>query len=288
MGRARPGMQLVSAHEAVRRIPDGSRVILPHGCVEPTVFYEALQAERGRFRNLHLYSGLQFGTYQFLRAGLGENFTYTTWQASSKIRRLFQEGRADLLPLRFRDVTRVVRRGGPVQPDVVVIQVSKPENGFASLGISVSLNRDLIANAGLVIAEINEHMPVTHGNTRVAVTDIGLGIASDAPLGEYPTPRRTARIERIVEHVLGLIPRGASVQCGVGAIPDAVLSRLHEVPHVHIHSGMLTEGVMSLVSKSHHHVRVVTGEIAGNARLYDFAARTPQLEFHPSSITHDL
>ncbi|MFI5367252.1 MAG: acetyl-CoA hydrolase/transferase family protein [Candidatus Binatia bacterium] len=281
-------MQLVSPHVAVRSIPDGSRAILPHGCVEPTAFYEALQTERARFRNLRLYSGLQFGDYPFLRAGLGENFTYTTWQASAKLRSLFKEGRAEVLPLRFRDVTRVVARNGPVPPDVVVVQVSKPDNGFVNLGISVSLYRDFIANARLVIAEINTHMPPTHGNTRVALSDIHLGFESEHPLGEYRAPRRTARDERIVERVLSLIPRGAWVQFGVGAIPDAVLCRLHEVPDANIHSGMLTDGLIDFVEKSRHRARVVTGEVAGTAVLYAFVGRTPQVEFHPSSVTHDF
>lgn len=291
-------MQLVSPYVAVRSIPDGSRVILPHGCVEPTAFYEALQTERARFRNLRLYSGLQFGDYPFLRAGLGENFTYTTWQASAKLRALSGEGSSpqspvpnphiDFLPLRFRDVTRVVARNGSVPPDVVVVQVSTPDNGCVNLGISVSLYRDFIANARLVIAEINTHMPPTHGDTRIALSDVHLGFESEHPLGEYRAPRRTARDERIVERVLSLIPRGAWVQFGVGAIPDAVLCRLHEVPDANIHSGMLTDGLIDFVEKSRHRARVVTGEVAGTAALYDFVGRTPQVEFHPSSMTHDF
>lgn len=281
-------MQVVSAREAIRRIPDGARVILPHGCVEPTAFYDALQAECSRFRQLRLYSGLQFGDYPYLRTGLGVHFSYTTWQASPKLRQRFADGTIDLLPIRFRDVTRVVARDGPVVPDVVVIQVSKPDNGAVSLGISVSLYRDLIAHSALVIAEVNEHMPVTHGNSTVATSDIHLAIESGAPLGEYRSPRRSARDERIVERVLGLIPRGAWVQFGVGVIPDAVLCRLHEVPEANIHSGMLTDGVMEFVQKSRHRTRVITGEVAGTRALYEFTGKTPCIEFHPSSMTHDF
>ena len=281
-------MRIVSARDAVHRIPDGARVVLPHGCVEPTAFYDALLAEHERFRRLRLYSGLQFGDYPFLPGDIGERWTYTTWQASPKLRPLFVERRIDFLPIRFRDVTRIVSREGPVPPDVVVVQVSPPERGHVSLGISVSLYRDLTAHAPLVIAEINQHMPATHGNTRLPVDTIDCAIESDAPLGAYPVPRRTARDTRIVEHVLGLIPRGAWVQFGVGAVPDAVLGRLHEVPDTNIHSGMLTDGLIDFVTHSRHRARVVTGEVAGSAALYDFVGRTPQIEFHPSSVTHDL
>jgi len=281
-------MRIVSARDAVHRIPDGARVVLPHGCVEPTAFYDALRAEHERFRRLRLYSGLQFGAYPFLPEDIGERWTYTTWQASPKLRRLFLERRADFLPIRFRDVTRVVSREGPVPPDVVVVQVSPPDRGHVSLGISVSLYRDLTAQVPLVIAEINPHMPATYGNARLPVDTIDCAIESDAPLGAYPVARRTARDTRIVEHVLGLIPRGAWVQFGVGAVPDAVLGRLHEVPDTNIHSGMLTDGLIDFVTHSRHRARVVTGEVAGSAALYEFVGRTAQVEFHPSRVTHDL
>src|SRR6185295_11636894 len=119
-------MKTLSADAAIDSIADGARVILPHGAVEPTEIYAGLQRRRERFRSLTLYSGLQFGPYDFLRQGLGENFGYVTWQASPKLRPQFRAGQVDLLPLRFRDVVRIVRRGGAVQPDVAVVQVSPP------------------------------------------------------------------------------------------------------------------------------------------------------------------
>ena len=279
-------MERLSPRDAIHRIPDGARVVLPHGAIEPTTFYEALVAERDRFRALRLYSGLQFGDYPFLRHGLAEQFFYTTWQASAKLRRLVAQGAVDFVPARFRDVPRLLTREGPIPPDVAVVQVSPPDNGWVSLGLSVAIYRDLVANAGLVIAEINEHMPPTAGNSRIAVGDIHVAIESSAPLGTYRPPRRTARDARIVDHVLGLIPRGAWVQFGVGAIPDAVLCRLSEVPDTHLHSGMLTDGLIDFVSNSRHRPRVVTGEVAGGVDLYAFVRRTPLVEFHPTNVTH--
>jgi len=281
-------MQLVSAREAVRRIPDGSRVILPHGAIEPIAFYEALAAECEGFRHLTLYSGLQFGDYRYLDRGLGTTFSYVTWQASAKIRQQMREGHVEVLPLRFRDVVRVVSASGAVRPDVVVIQIAKPDQGRANLGISVSLYRDLVANASLVIAEINERMPLTCGDTQIDLDDIDLAIESDAPLGEYRPSRRSPRDEAIVQRVLGLIPPGAWVQIGVGAIPDAVLCHLHEIPDARIHSGMLTDGLIDYVRGNPKRAEVVTGEVAGSPELYDFVRRESRVQFHTSRITHDL
>lgn len=281
-------MRIVTAIEAVHAVADGSRLVLPHGCVEPTLFYEALQSERHRFHELQLYSGLQFGDYPFLRAGLRENFTYATWQASAKLRPLFGEHKVDFLPIRFRDVVRILAADGPIPPDVVVIQATPPHSGHVNLGISVSLYRDLAAAARLVIAELNVNMLATAGDTMIAVDEIDLAYESDSPLGVYSTPRYTPRDAQIVDRVLGLVPPGAWVQLGVGAIPDAVLARLCEVPKVNIHSGMLTDGLIEFIEGSRHRPRVITGEICGSARLYEYVARCDAVELHPSRVTHDL
>jgi 4-hydroxybutyrate CoA-transferase len=281
-------MRIVTPRAAVQAVADGSRLVLPHGCLEPTAFYDALQQERDRFRRLQLYSGLQFGDYSFLRAGLRENFEYATWQASAKLRRYFGDGKIDFLPIRFRDVTRIVAADGPVPPDAVVVQTSLPHDGRVNLGISVSLYRELIESAPLVIAELNANMPATRGNTSVAVDAIDLAYESETPLGVYSSPRRSPRDEKIVDRVLDLIPPGAWVQFGVGAIPDAVLSRLAEVPEVNIHSGMLTEGLIDFVEACRHRPRVVTGEVCGGPELYDYVARSDVIELHTSRVTHDL
>lgn len=281
-------MRIVTPRAAVQAVADASRLVLPHGCLEPTLFYEALQQERDRFRTLQLYSGLQFGDYFFLREGLGENFTYATWQASGKLRRYFGEGRIDFLPIRFRDVTRIVAADGPVPPDVVVVQTSVPRNGCVNLGISVSLYRELIESARLVIAELNINMPVTRGDTSVPLDDIDLAYESNTPLGVYGSPRRSQRDERIVDRVLELIPAGAWVQLGVGAIPDTALSRLSEVPEVNIHSGMLTDGLIEFVETSRHRPRVVSGEVCGSPELYDYVGRSDAIELYSSRVTHDL
>src|SRR5215813_6714273 len=179
-------MKLVTPTDAVRAIPDGSMVIFPHGCVEPTTLYAAFQQEVERFHNLTIYSGLAFGEYSFLNKGLGTNFRYVTWQAAPRIRQFFKEKKAGFVPMRFSEITRLVNKDGPIKPDVVVTQVSPPESdGTVSLGISVSLYQDFIKSANLVIAEINTNMPVTGGDSRVPIDQIHLAVESSTALGEY-------------------------------------------------------------------------------------------------------
>ncbi len=282
-------MKIVKPTEAIAAIPDGSKVIFPHSCVEPTVLYDAFTEQVERFHNLTVYSGLQFGEYSFLRKGLGTNFQYVTWQAAPRIRKLFQEKKVGFLPLRFSEIVKVVSKDGLVQPDVVITQVSPPDqDGYVSLGISVSLYQDFINSAKLVIAEINPHMPATAGNSRFPADKIDLAVESSTPLGVYHTPHQTERDEKITEYVLDLIPDGAWVQLGVGSVPDRVLYRLAEKSGINFHTGMLSQGLISFVDKVRHTPKIVTGELAGDQELYDFCGRTPIVEMHTSRITHNI
>lgn len=281
-------MEWVSATRAIHAIPDGSRIVLPHGAVEPTALYEAFATEHERFQRVALYSGLQFGSYSFLRAGLGGHFSYTTWQASSRLRPLFRAGSVAFLPLRFSQICPTFSREGPLAPDVVVIQTSPPVRGTVSLGISVSIFRDLIENARLVIAEVNPAMPRTEGHALLPVEAITLAVDSDAPLGTYAPRPRMPRDERIADIVLDLLPPRSWVQLGVGAIPDAILPRLAEIADVNLHSGMLTDGLIAFVERARHAPRIITGEVAGTPQLYEFVGRTAAVELHPSRVTHSV
>ena len=172
-------MKKVSAAEAIRAIPDGSNVVFPASTIELAALVPAFQGEVERFHRLTLYSGYSFGDYRFLAHGLGSHFRYASWQAAPHIRHLFAEGKADYVPMRFGEVTRIVSKSGPIQPHVVLVQVSPPRRGYVSLGVSVSLYQDFIRSASLVIAEINPHMPWTAGDSRVPVDRIHLGVDSD-------------------------------------------------------------------------------------------------------------
>jgi len=278
----------VSAAEAIRAIPDGSNVVFPASTIELAALVPAFQGEVERFQRLTLYSGYSFGDYRFLAHGLGSHFRYASWQAAPHIRHLFAEGKADYVPMRFGEVTRIVSKSGPIQPHVVLVQVSPPRRGYVSLGVSVSLYQDFIRSASLVIAEINPHMPWTAGDSRVPVDRIHLGVESDAPLGEYRMPAATERGERIVDHVLDLIPDRAWVQLGIGSMPDAVLTRLAEKRGINLLSGMLSQGLQRFVEEARHTPAITTGELAGNREFYEFCGRTRQVRMATTRVTHDV
>lgn len=285
-------MKTVDPSTAIRAIPDGSTVIFPGGCAEPVDLYAAFSAEVERFSDLTVCSGFGFGRYGYLARGLGEHFRYVTWQASGRLRALFRENdprKLGFVPLRLGDVTRVVHRDGPIKPDVVVIQTSPPQaDGTVSLGISVGPYAEFIAGSRLVIAEMNANMPVTAGDSRVPLEAIHLATESASPLCTYATPPARERDHAIVERVLELVPDGAWVQLGIGAVPDRVLPRLAEKRGINLLSGLLTSGLAAFLEAAAHTPQVVVGELAGDQAFYDFCGRTPRIEMAPTRVTHDV
>lgn len=284
-------MQIVSPERAVEAIPDGTLVAFPGACAEPRRFYDAFSAGVERFRELTVCSGLSLGRYGFLERGLGEHFHYLTWQAAPRLRALFAENdrrKVSFVPLRLSDFPQVVRRDGFIAPRVAVVQTTPPlADGTVSLGISVGPHRHLAEQADLVIAEFNSNMPVTGGASRIPLARIDYAIESDLPLATYDTGQPEPRDERIIEHVLGLVPPRAWVQFGIGAVPDRVLARLAEIEGVNLYSGMLSQGLVQFLACCRHAPRIVNGELAGDAELYAACDGHPALEMHGLDVTHD-
>ncbi len=285
-------MKLVEPVEAVAAVPDHSIAIMPGGCARAAAFYQALVDNVEQFDDLTLCSGFSFGAYSYLDRGLGEHTRYLTWQASPRIRELFAKpdpGKVGFVPIRHADVHRVVSAQGEIRPHTVVVQTSMPQSdGRVSLGISVGPYLDFVRSAKLVIAEMNRNMPVTHGDSRIALEAIDLAYESQEPLCEYRTPESQPSDARIVDHVMSLIPDGAWAQLGIGSVPDRIMERLGDIPGVNLWSGMLTDGLQDFLERSATTPRVVVGELAGTQEFYDFCGGNRVVEMAPTSITHDV
>ena len=285
-------MQQVSPAAAIAAIPDGATVVMPGGCAEPVALYEAFAAGVERFSQLTVCAGFAFGRYGYLERGLGTHFRFLTWQASSRLRALFKENdrrKIGFVPLRLADIARVVHRDGPIKPDVVILQTSPPTaSGEVSLGISVGAFPDIVQSARIVIAEFNANMPVTAGESRIALSRIDYATESATPLCTYRTPAAQERDQHIVERVLDLVPDGAWVQLGIGAVPDRVLSRLAEKRDINLMSGLLTRGLMEFVAGCRHTPRVTVGELAGDQEFYDWCGENPRVVMAPTRVTHDV
>jgi len=285
-------MKLVKPEQTVAAIPDNSIAIMPGGCARASAFYRALGDNVDRFKGLTLCSGFSFSPYTYLERGLGRNIRYLTWQASPRTRELFSERDPDkvgFVPIRLADVHRVVSASGEIKPHTVVVQTSTPQpDGHVSLGISVGPYLDFIRSAKLVIAEMNSNMPVTAGDSRVALDAIDLAYESDEPLCEYLSPESQASDAKIVDYVMSLVPDGAWAQLGIGSVPDRIMERLGEVRGINLWSGLLTGGLQGFIENSPVTPRVMVGELAGTQAFYAFCDDNRVIEMAPTSVTHDV
>jgi 4-hydroxybutyrate CoA-transferase len=274
------GIRFTDAHVAVRSIPDGSSVILPQGCAEPSSFYRAFVAEVDQFQDLRLFSGLQFGNYPFLKRGLGRNYSYATWHVGAPVRQLVNAGRGAYLPIRYSDIPRQFDC-----PDVAIVHVSPPgRGGEVSLGVSVGVTRQLALNAGLVIAEVSEAMPFTCGESTLPADRIDLFIDGDSKPIPHPSRPAGNVSSRIAALAAGLVPEGAWLQLGIGGVPDALLAQVED-RGVNIHTGMITDRIMRLIDKTG--TTVVTAEVVGSEELFRYVDQNPAVEVVPSTRSHD-
>ncbi|MFP5355545.1 MAG: acetyl-CoA hydrolase/transferase family protein, partial [Gemmatimonadota bacterium] len=205
------------------------------------------------------------------------------------------DGRADFVPVFLSDIPSLFLNG-VIQLDVAIVQLSPPDrHGYCSLGTSVDCARAAVDTARFVVAEINERMPRTHGNTAIPFDRIDAFYHANRPLPEHAPGRESAVEARIGEIVAGLVENRATLQMGIGAIPDAVLARLHDKKDLGIHTEMFSDRMVDLIEsgavtnrfKQVHPGRVVTSFINGSRRLYDFVDDNPLVEFHSCDRTND-
>lgn len=284
----------VSAADAVSLVRSGMRVFAHGAAATPFPLLEALSAradlEGVRLYHLHLEGGAPWATVEC--AGRVRSVALFT---GASLRDPVAEGRADFVPVFLSDIPSLFT-DGVVPLDVALLQLSPPDrHGYCSLGTSVDAARAAVDTARFVVAEINERMPRTHGNSAVPFERIDAFVHTDRPLAEHAPTVESPAEARIGEIVAGLVEHRATLQMGIGAIPDAVLARLHDKKDLGIHTEMFSDRVVDLVEsgavtnrfKEIHRGRIVTSFINGSRRLYDFVDDNPLVEFHGCDRTND-
>ena len=287
----------VSAEEAVRVIKSGDRVYVHTGAASPRVLVGAMVARAPELRVVEVVQMLAFGDDEtpYCAPDLAKSFRLNTVFVSASTRRAVQEGRADYLPAFLSDVPKLFR-GGLLPLDVALVSVSPPDrHGFCSLGVSVDVSRAAVQSARVVVAQVNRHMPRSHGDGLIHVDAIDFLVEGDDPLPLAP-PQPVGEIERAIgRHCAELVDDGATLQIGVGAIPDATLAALSSHHRLGIHTEMLSDGVVDLVEKGVvtgeakrvHPGKIVAGFAIGSKRLYDFLDDNPLVQMLDIAYVND-
>ena len=284
----------ISAADCAAVVRSGTNVFIHGACATPTPLIEALCA-RHDLAGVRLYHLHTTGPAPFAARGREQEFRSVSLFTGAPLRQAIAEERADFIPIFLSDIPDLFLSGS-VKLDVAFLQVSPPDrHGMCSLGTSCDAAKAAAATARLVIAEINEQMPRTHGNNVLPLAQIHAFVATDRPLFEHHPEPETPVEARIGEIVAGLIEDGSTLQMGIGGIPDAVLARLHGKKDLGIHTEMFSDRVVDLVEsgavtnrcKAVGTGRIVTSFINGTKRLFDFVNDNPQVAFYPCDWTND-
>jgi acyl-CoA hydrolase len=293
--RAEYGNKCMDAAQALQAVQSGDRVWIQSGCGTPSVLLDALVARSGSLRDVEIVHMKTLGEAVYTRPEYQGVFRHRGLFLGDNVREAVVAGRADYTPIFLSEAEGLIASGA-LPLDVVLIQVSPPdEHGFVSLGTTVDCTLTAVRYAPTVIAEVNERMPRTHGETSIHVSRIAAMVETSRPLLEMRAEAFTDEHRRVAENVASLIPDGATLQTGIGGIPDAVLACLGDRRDLGIHSELVGDGVIELMEsgvlngerKSIHRGKAVLSFVLGSQRIIDYIHENPAFEFRPISYTND-
>ncbi|MBE0682739.1 MAG: acetyl-CoA hydrolase/transferase family protein [Anaerolineales bacterium] len=289
--------RVTTAEEAVKVIKSGDRVFLTGNVSVPQKLLAALVKFAPNLRDVEICQALTVGSADYVGPAMEGHLRVNSMFISANIRKAVQEGRADFTPVLLSEFPLLFKHG--ILPiDVAVIHVSTPdEHGFCSLGVEVGLTKSAAESAKVIIAEVNEQMPRTLGDSFIHVSRLTHIVPVNYPIPEHSMTEEGSSdiVQKIAGHVASLIPDGATMQLGIGSIPDAVLKFLSDKKDLGIHTELFSDGVIELVNagvltnarKSLHPGKIVAGFILGTKRLYDWVDDNPLIELHRTEYVND-
>jgi 4-hydroxybutyrate CoA-transferase len=281
--------------EAMRAVEDGNRVYIHPGCAVPLPLIEALVRRADSLHDVEVVHLLTFGPASHTLPEMGGHLRHNAFFIGGNVREAVNDGRADYIPIFLGEIAQLFRTG-EMPIDVALVQVSPPdEHGFCSLGVGVDHTLDAAHHAKHLIAEVNDQMPRVLGDSFLHVRDIDFVIETSRPLAEMLPEADNETARQIAKHVAALIEDGATLQMGIGAIPDGVLLLLHDRRALGVHTEMFSDGLVDLVEKgvitgerkTLHPGKVITGFMLGSKRLFNFAHNNPIIEMHRTAYTND-
>jgi len=286
---------IVTVAEAVSHVRSGQRVFFQGAAMTPNILIDALCERYRELKNVEIFQIHTEGRALYTKAPYNESFWINSCFVSGDVREAVNSGNGDYIPI-FLSEMHLLFRKNIVPIDVAFIQVSPPDkHGYCSLGVSVDITLPAIQTAKKVIAQINGRVPRTHGDGIIHISKIYAAIEMDEPIYAI-SPKAPTEIERQIGlHVAGLIEDGATLQMGIGGIPNVVLANLFHHKRLGIHTELLTEGVLPLIERG-----VITGEekeiktgklvtcfALGSQKLYDFVDDNPLVHFKEAGYTND-
>jgi 4-hydroxybutyrate CoA-transferase len=288
--------RVTTAEEAVRAVRSGDHVWVHAGCNNPEELVHAMVARAPQLRDVEVTHLMTFGGAAYADPRHAASFRHRSLFTGANVREAVNDGRADFVPVHLSEIPALLRaRDLPV--DVALIHVSPPdEHGFCSYGVGVECTKAAAECARTVIALVNRRMPRSLGDSFIHASRLTHVVEADRPLLELPGAGRVGPVARAIGgHVASLVENGATLQMGIGEIPDAVLLFLGEKRDLGIHTEMFSDGVVELFekgvvtgeAKTLHRGKIVASFVLGSRRTFDFLDNNPFVEFHPTDYVND-
>jgi len=289
-------VEYISAEEAVKIAKSGDRIFIHGSAATPVHFIKALQNRHDEIENIELVSITNLGDISFDKPVYRKSFFFNSLFVSANTRSVVNSDDGDYVPVFLSQIPQLFRKN--ILPiDVALIQVSPPDaHGYCSLGTSVDIAKAAVETARVIIAQVNPKMPRTHGDGFLHVKKIHslVWYETDLPEVDYSSKASEAMIS-IGKNVGSLIEDGATLQMGIGSIPDQVLQNLQNHKNLGIHTEMLSDGIIPLLEKGVINNslkklnvgRSVTGFMAGTRRLYDFVDDNPAIRVMDIAYVND-
>lgn len=283
-------------HQAVKAVQSGQRVFVQGACATPTALTEALVARGEELHGVEIVHLHTYGPASYTDERWAGHFILRALFVAENTRQAVDEGRASYTPVFLSDVPDLFAAGGGLPVDVAFIQVSPPdEHGYCSLGSSVDVARAAVDHASVIVALVNSHVPRTHGTGFIHLSRITYAVRRDAPLYEIEPALIREPHTSIGRNVAQLIEDGATLQMGIGSIPDAVLQSLGDRRDLGVHSEMFSDGILDLVErgvitgarKSLDRGKIISCFVIGSRRLLNFIDDNPLVEMRPADYTND-
>ena len=287
--------KLRNPDEALRCVQSGMRVYIQPGCAEPETLVEALLRRGPAVRDVEIVHMMTMGGAPYVAPEMAGHFRHNAVFIGSNVREAINDGRADYTPVYLSEIEELFESGA-MAIDVALIEVSPPDaHGFCSFGVGVDTTLTAAKCARYVVAQVNDQMPRTYGDSFIHVAKIDAVVESSRPLCELTRPEITDMHVAIARNVAGLIEDGSVLQTGIGGIPDAVLPFLADRKDLGVHSELVCDGVMPLIDagvitgarKSFKPRKIILGFALGSRQLFDYVDDNPIFEFHPTAYTND-
>lgn len=276
-------IKYVDAHDAVSIVNSGERVFMQGGCATPLELVNALTQRHNELKGVEIVHLHTEGAAPYARPEYENSFIINCFFVGANVRPYINNSNVQYIPIFLSEVPRLFRQGG-MPLDVAFIQVSPPDShGFCSLGISVDVTKAACEKAKKIIALVNPNMPRSHGDGQIHYSAFAKAVYSEVPISEHANDVLTDIDNAIGKHIAQIVDDGATLQLGIGGIPNAVLHFLGNHKNLGIHTEMFSDGILPLVEKGVlngakkkiHPGKIVSAFAMGTRKLYDFIHDNP-------------